>query len=121
MSRLIKRSLLCTTLLTMTAFAALANDPPAAAPSATGSSAGLTPMDQRLGTQQDEEITRQIREQLMARKNLSLSAQNVKIITLDRKVNLIGEVISEGEKNVVIQIAKSVAGNNVRQEIVVRK
>ncbi len=83
--------------------------------------AGLNAMDQRHGTLQDEEITRKIRERIMSIRDLSTSAQNVKIITLDRKVSLIGEVVTQQEKNLVIQAATAVAGNNVHHEIAVRQ
>ncbi len=88
-----------------------------AAPSKTG----LTPMDQRHGSEQDEEMTRKIRERIMATQDLSVSAQNVKIVTLGKKVNLAGEVRSERELNLLLQAARAIAGNNVTHEIAIRK
>lgn len=105
--------------------AAQANNPRAETTTTLQSStpsSELTPMDQRFGSDQDVEITRRIRERLIGMKYLSMSAQNVKIVTLGKRVNLIGEVTSEKERADIIQAAKNVAGNsNVSSEMVVQK
>lgn len=67
----------------------------------------VTPMDQG-NSRTDVEITRSIRREIMARKDLSVNAHNVKIITRDGQVTLRGPVDSEDEKRAVIQIARGV-------------
>jgi hyperosmotically inducible periplasmic protein len=58
----------------------------------------------------DLEITQAIRKAVMADKNLSMDAQNVKIITTDGIVTLRGPVKSAEEKSTIGEKAKAVAG-----------
>jgi len=68
---------------------------------------GLTPQDQ--GTSQsDIETTRQIRKAIIAAPDLSVDAQNVKIITLNGHVTLRGTVKTQEEKRRVGDIAATI-------------
>ena len=79
-----------------------------------------TPFDQN-ENQRDINITAEIRKAVLAHENLSLNADNVKIITADGKVTLRGPVNSQEEKDVVDTISKDVAGkDNVTNEIEVK-
>ncbi len=71
----------------------------------------LTPLDQS-NASKDVATTREIRKSLMAKKDLSMTAKNVKIITTaDGKVTLRGPVVSDAEKTTIGDIAKRVAGS----------
>jgi len=70
--------------------------------------ATLTPGDQG-NTQEDIEVTRQIRRALMKDKTLSTTAKNVKIITKDGAVTLRGPVKTMAEKQAIVAKAKEVA------------
>ena len=67
-----------------------------------------TPIDQN-ENQADIDVTANIRKRVVDT-NLSVNAQNVKIITQDGKVTLRGPVNSDDEKKQVEEIAHSVAG-----------
>jgi len=67
-----------------------------------------TPLDQN-ENRTDIDITAEIRKRVVDTK-MSIDAQNVKIITQDRKVTLRGPVKSPDEKKQVEDIARSVAG-----------
>ncbi|MEJ7593674.1 MAG: BON domain-containing protein [Planctomycetaceae bacterium] len=69
-----------------------------------------TPIDQNENAA-DIEITANIRSKIVATE-MSVAAQNVKIITQDRKVTLRGPVRTEQEKQSVEDIAKGVAGTD---------
>ena len=71
----------------------------------------LTPFDQGSSIN-DTEITAQIRREIIAVKDMSVNAQNVKIITLNGHVTLRGLVNSAEEKRLIAQIA----GRMVRAE-----
>lgn len=58
----------------------------------------------------DLNITRRIRQSVMADKSLSTYAHNVKIVTVNGSVTLNGVVRSEDEKNAIEMKAESVAG-----------
>jgi osmotically-inducible protein OsmY len=58
----------------------------------------------------DLKITQRIRKSVMADKNLSTYAHNVKIVSVNGAVTLNGVVKSEHEKNVVEMKAQSIAG-----------
>jgi osmotically-inducible protein OsmY len=58
----------------------------------------------------DREATRNIRKSIMADKNLSTYAHNVKVITQDGKVTLRGPVHSQQEKETVESKADAVVG-----------
>jgi osmotically-inducible protein OsmY len=72
----------------------------------------LTPSDQYKGSDADVKTTQMIRKAVVADDSLSMSAQNVKIITLDGVVTLRGPVASPAEKAKVEQIAMQHAGPN---------
>jgi hyperosmotically inducible periplasmic protein len=73
-------------------------------------SVNKTPIDQN-ENERDIGITSDIRKQVVDA-NLSITAQNVKIITQDGRVTLRGPVKSEEEKKKVEDIARSVAGES---------
>ncbi|MEO8205505.1 MAG: BON domain-containing protein [Chthoniobacterales bacterium] len=73
------------------------------------SGATLTPEDQS-NTTADTKITQRIREQIIKTDSLSVSAKNVKIITVGGKVTLRGPVMSEAEKTTIGNYANKVAG-----------
>lgn len=78
----------------------------------------VTPMDQMKGSKNDVRITQLVRKELMDHEELSVDAQNVKIVTLDGVVTLRGPVKSEQEKQTVSACAKGVAGAaNVKNEL----
>jgi sporulation protein YlmC with PRC-barrel domain len=80
---------------------------------------GLTPMDQG-SSKDDMAITREIRQQIMATPNLSVNAQNVKVITLDGRVTLRGTVNTPDEKKTLDDIATKYAnGGNVNDQLMV--
>jgi hyperosmotically inducible protein len=66
--------------------------------------------DQQKDNRTDLEITKQIRQSIVADKSLSTYAHNVKIITQDGRVTLKGPVRSEDEKQAVASKATAVAG-----------
>jgi hyperosmotically inducible periplasmic protein len=68
--------------------------------------------DQQKDNRTDQDITRQIRQSIMADKSLSTYAHNVKIITQDGQVTLKGPVRSEDEKQAVTSKATAVAGES---------
>jgi len=69
----------------------------------------LTPGDQ--GTSEaDREITRNIRRAIEKNDQLSTTAKNIKIITVNGKVTLRGPVNSEQEQQAITAAAQSVAG-----------
>ena len=79
-----------------------------------------TPIDQN-ENQRDVNITAEIRKAVLAHKDMSINARNVKIITADGKVTLRGPVNSEEEKKVIGDIARQLAGrDNVTDEIEVK-
>ncbi len=68
----------------------------------------LTPIDQ--GTSEtDLDITRRIRQEIMALEGLSANARNVKIITLNGRVTLRGPVNSEQERKMIEKVAQKFA------------
>ncbi len=68
---------------------------------------------------QDVELTRVIREDLMKR-DISMGAKNITIISRNGAVVIKGEVASQQEKNVILQAAKTHAGAaNVKDEVAV--
>lgn len=78
----------------------------------------LTADEQAYGSERDVEITRLIRKEIVAQKDLSTYAKNVKIITLGGKVFLRGPVKSQAEKEQVAAHAGKVAGTqNIKDEL----
>lgn len=81
----------------------------------------LTPLDQG-SSEPDRETTRQIRREIMAQKNVSVNARNVKIITANGKVTLRGPVNNEDERRVIAQIAERIAQKgNVDNQLEVKQ
>lgn len=68
----------------------------------------LTPLDQG-NSQADTDTTAQIRRGILAGKDMSVNAKNVKIITNNGQVTLRGPVKSEEEKRLIGEIANRVA------------
>lgn len=68
----------------------------------------LTPLDQG-NNKADLATTAQIRKDILATKNMSVNAQNVKIITNGGKVTLRGPVNSAEEKRLIGDLAEKVA------------
>ena len=78
--------------------------------------------DQALGTQAATDLTRSIREKIMANKSLSTKAQNIQIITNNSLgVELKGNVSSASEKQMVESIAKSAGAKQVINNTVITK
>jgi osmotically-inducible protein OsmY len=71
---------------------------------------GQPTADEQPNHKSDLEVTRQIRQAIVADKSLSTYAHNVKIVTQHRKVTLRGPVRSASEKETVEAKAAEVAG-----------
>lgn len=69
----------------------------------------LTPGDQG-GSEADRTVTQQIRQGLVKSDALSMTAKNVKIITVDGVVTLRGPVKSTDERSQIAAIAQGVGG-----------
>jgi sporulation protein YlmC with PRC-barrel domain len=81
----------------------------------------LTPLDQG-SSEADRETTRQIRREILAQKDVSINARNVKIITANGKVTLRGPVNTENERHMIAQIAERVAKRgNVDNQLEVKR
>ncbi len=72
-------------------------------------SSTLTPLDQG-SSKSDTEITAQIRKDIIATKDMSVNAKNVKIITVNGVVTLRGPVNSAEEKTAIDEIARRLVG-----------
>lgn len=68
--------------------------------------------DQQSQTKNDLEITQKIRQAVVDDKSLSMSAHNVKIITVDGMVTLKGPVKSVDEKRNIEEKAGQIVGKN---------
>jgi hyperosmotically inducible protein len=68
-----------------------------------------TPIDQD-ENQADIDVTANIRQRVVAEKDFSINAQNVKIITSKGMVTLRGPVNSQAEHDTIAKIAREVAG-----------
>ncbi len=76
--------------------------------------------DQQSETAADRDMTKQIRQAVMADKSLSTYAHNVKIVTRGGKVTLRGPVRSEDEKQTLAAKATEIAGaGKVTNEITI--
>lgn len=76
-----------------------------------------TPIDQK-ENQKDVSTTAEIRNLVLATKDMSVDGRNVKIITADGKVTLRGPVASDDERKAIDKIARGVAGDdNVDNQI----
>ncbi|MEP6888809.1 MAG: BON domain-containing protein [Nitrospirales bacterium] len=95
---------------------------PAVAPDDTGRNVRdrdaktLTPMDQSSDAG-DVEITRRIRQALMADDTLSITAKNIKIITVHGTVTLRGPVETAGERLSIFNKANTVANGRVDNQL----
>lgn len=69
----------------------------------------LTPGDQG-NSEPDRQMTRQIRRAITQDDELSTTAKNIKIITVDGKVTLRGPVKSEAEREKIATLARNAAG-----------
>ena len=84
-------------------------------------SATVTPVDQK-NDRADIDLTASIRKTLVADRDLSMNAKNVKIISRDGNVTLRGVVDSDDEKARIQEEAVRIAGVlNVDNELDVRK
>jgi osmotically-inducible protein OsmY len=81
-----------------------------------------TTADQQKMNAADADVTKKIRQSVMADKSLSTYAHNVKIITQNGKVTLKGPVRSEEEKQTVATKAADAAGgaSNVDNQLTVK-
>jgi osmotically-inducible protein OsmY len=80
----------------------------------------VTASDQK-SNKTDIDITKNIRKEIMARKGMSVNAQNVKIVSIDGKVTLRGTVNTAGEKEIIGHIANTVASSeNVTNELQIK-
>jgi len=80
----------------------------------------LTPGDQG-NNSADIDVTKQIRKEIIASKDMSVSARNVKIITTNGRVTLRGPVKTEDEKRLIGEIAARIATpQNVDNQLEVR-
>ena len=66
--------------------------------------------DQQKGNVSDRDLTKRIRQSIMADKSLSTYAHNVKVISQNGTVTLKGPVKSEAEKSAIVSKAVSLAG-----------
>lgn len=71
----------------------------------------VTADDQLKGSEADIEVTRRIRSRLTDDSQLSISAQNITIVTMANKITLKGEVRDQEEKNRVITHASRMKGS----------
>lgn len=69
----------------------------------------LTPADQG-GSEADRTITQRVRQGVVSRDGLSMTAKNVKIVTVDGVVTLRGPVNNDSEQSTIGTIAKGVDG-----------
>lgn len=77
----------------------------------------LTPLKQG-NSKADVTTTAQIRKEIIAGKNMSVNARNVKIITIDGRVTLRGPVKSAEEKRLIGEIAeRSAHSGNVDNQL----
>lgn len=70
---------------------------------------GLTATDQK-ENKADVEITQRIRQNVMKADSLSMTAKNIKIITIDGVVTLRGAVASDSERTSILTLAQNVSG-----------
>lgn len=70
----------------------------------------VTAQMQTRGTDMDVEVTRKLRERLMADDQLSTNAQNIKIVTVQDAITLTGPVANREEKVKIENYARTMAG-----------
>ncbi len=77
--------------------------------------------DQQPNNRSDQDITRQVRQAIIADKTFSTYAHNVKVITENGQVTLKGPVRSDDEKHAVEAKAAAIAGDGkVTSELTVK-
>jgi osmotically-inducible protein OsmY len=72
---------------------------------------GEATADQQKANAADRDLTRKIRQSIMADKSLSTYAHNIKVISQDGTVTLKGPVKSDDEKKDVVAKAVAIAGS----------
>ena len=82
--------------------------------------ATLTPGDQGK-SKSDLETTRNIRRALMKNHDLSTTAKNIKIITIDGKVTLRGPVKTQQERDLINQIAEQEGVSSLDNQLEVKQ
>jgi osmotically-inducible protein OsmY len=82
--------------------------------------ATLTPDDQGK-SKSDLETTRNIRRALMKSDALSMTAKNIKIITVDGKVTLRGPVKTQQERDLINQIAQQQGVSSLDNQLEVKQ
>lgn len=81
-----------------------------------------TTADNQNNSKADRMTTAQVRKAIIADKDLSLYAHNVKIIVLDGNVTLKGPVKSEGEKSkVAADVANVVSADKISNKLTVKQ
>jgi hyperosmotically inducible periplasmic protein len=73
---------------------------------------GMATADAQTNTAADVDLTKRIRQSIMADKSLSTYAHNVKIVTVNGSVTLNGVVRSQGEKSSIEMKATNIAGTS---------
>ena len=68
--------------------------------------------DEQANNAADLDLTKRIRQSVMADKSLSTYARNIKIVTVNGSVTLNGVVRSEDEKSAIETKAANIAGKN---------
>ena len=79
----------------------------------------LTPGDQG-NSKEDIQTTRQIRRALTSNKQLSTTAKNIKIITVNGKVTLRGPVNNADEKKAIEAAAKKAGGQDIDNQLEIK-
>ena len=80
----------------------------------------LTPLAQG-NSKADRDTTAQIRKKIVAGKNMSVNARNVKIITVEGRVTLRGPVNTVEEKHLIGEMAAGIArSENVDNQLEVK-
>ncbi|WP_245632440.1 BON domain-containing protein [Edaphobacter aggregans] len=94
----------------------------AQAPDNSGQNKGqMQTADKQNNAKSDRDITAKIRKEIMADKDLSTYAHNVKIVTANGAVTLKGPVKSEEERAKIAQIAgNTVSADKITNEITVK-
>ena len=72
---------------------------------------GEVTADQQKVNASDQELTKKIRQSVMADKSLSTDAHNIKIISQNGAVTLKGPVKSDDEKKAIVAKAVAIAGS----------
>lgn len=104
--------------LVITGALAFANEATNTAKNLRDRDAASITADVQSNSPRDLELTRKIRSEIMALKDISSNAQNVKVISSGGQVYLRGPVNSEAERASVVQAAIKVAGvSNVTNQI----